>query len=103
MYDSLDEQYRYCVHCSADCWPEPANQKHAMDCPTSTGIYPMDAQEKEYGMICDQCDKDIEDYYGYIDMNTGNPVTRAGAGDIVECVCLGCIAAISILGVSYES
>ena len=55
MIDPLDERRRWCVWCGADCWPDPEYQDHDADCPQTTGLYPVTADDLVDGMLCAEC------------------------------------------------
>lgn len=102
MFDPLDERYRWCIHCSADCWPEPEYQKHDEYCPFVTGLWPVMEEDLKLGMCCGQCMKAFQsgDVYMHINMETALPQSRPA--EMNEIVCVGCATAISILGAKYE-
>lgn len=52
FFDPLDERYRWCIYCNADCWPEPENQQHKDDCPSVTGLFPVDQEMVDLGAEC---------------------------------------------------
>lgn len=93
-FDPLADALRWCVHCRADCWPEPANQRHTPSCPTVTGLYPVTEQERhpEHGLgCCTACSAEFEagDVYVLVDDDTGRPAASPDCGWVV---CLGCAA-----------
>jgi hypothetical protein len=104
MFDPLDEQYRYCMYCKADCWPEPENQKHDLSCPMETGLYPVDDDTIYHEGCCGQCGITFQpgDFEMNIDMETGKVVARFENNKCYEVVCVSCGTAINILGVKYE-
>ena len=40
----MSDDFRWCVHCGADCELDADLQEHAADCPFSTGVWPMQAE-----------------------------------------------------------
>lgn len=101
MFDSLSERYRWCIYCKADCWPEPEHQKHNVDCPMATGLWPITEDDYNMDMCCGMCSEKFEmgEHSMQFDLHTHEVVLR---GDMLEVICIGCAAAISILGVKYE-
>lgn len=95
-YDPLDEKWRWCYYCKADCWPEPDNQRHASDCPTVTGLYPVTEQDEDpwikgtYGACC-ACLRPfaLGDRYVLIDVDTNRPATSPTRSEVT---CVGCAA-----------
>ena len=53
MSDELEDRYRWCVFCGADCWVSPEFQSHADDCPSVTGVFPV--RGEELGGLCESC------------------------------------------------
>lgn len=90
--DPLDDAFRWCVYCCADCWPEPENQRHADTCPTRTGLYPVTEQERDpaggHG-CCTACADPFlpGDHYVLVDDATGRTAPAPDAGWVV---CVGC-------------
>jgi len=72
-----NQQYRWCIHCWADCWPAPEDQQHTLSCPTNTGVYPV--QTADAG--CTAC---------HVRLQPGDVYVLTGSGFVV---CLGCGAA----------
>lgn len=101
MFDSLDDQYRWCIFCKADCWPEQENQEHAADCPQSTNLWPVSDDDYKCEMCCCMCSErfDKDSHSVLVDAVTGEITTLALVSTVI---CIGCAAAISILGVRYE-
>lgn len=101
MFDSLSEQYRWCIYCKADCWPEPEHQKHNPDCPMTTGVYPVTDDDYNMEMCCSMCSERFEQGSSniVIDIVTGEVSPHALISTVI---CIGCAAAISVLGVKYE-
>lgn len=91
MFDELDEQYRYCVYCKADCWLEPENQIHGKECPINTGLFPIDKMMLVTNACCMYCPYIFSEGDLYMLVNETNDV-----------VCIGCATAINILGAKYE-
>lgn len=52
FFDPLDERYRWCFYCKADCWPEAENQQHKDACPSVTGLFPVDQDDVDRGAEC---------------------------------------------------
>lgn len=104
MFDPLDEQYRWCIYCKADCWPEPEHQKHDSNCPMETGLYPVDDDTIEHEGCCGQCAIPFEpgDFEMNVDMETGKIVSQFENNKSYEVICVSCATAISVLGVKYE-
>lgn len=95
-FDPLDDRFRWCIYCGADCWPEPDNQNHDLDCPMTTGLYPITSADLDpwggYGSCC-LCHVPfgVNDLYMLIDDNTGH--ARTGVPSAMSwVVCLGCAA-----------
>lgn len=94
-FNPLDEQYRYCVYCQADCWPERENQQHKPDCPFNTGIYPVLEQDRhpsgDLG-LCSACSSPfaLGDMYVHISDETGIPVTNPAEGSTTWIACITC-------------
>jgi hypothetical protein len=76
LLDPLDEQFRWCIYCGADCWPEGENQRHDLDCPRVTGLYPVDRLLLAAGARCSEgCGHQFQqgDHYGEIPLHTDGP------------------------------
>lgn len=101
MFDPLDEQFRWCVFCKADCWPEPQKQKHNIDCPMSTGLWPITETDYNMDMCCGMCYEKFElnEFSMQFDVEKQQVSLY---GTLLEVICIGCAAAITILGVKYE-
>lgn len=94
-YNPLDPQYRYCVYCGTDCWPEPENRQHAADCPTTTGIYPVRDQDRlPDGSLgaCTACGAPfvVGDFYAHISDETGAVVNNPAEDSTSWVACLPC-------------
>lgn len=91
-FDTLDERYRWCVYCEADCWPEPENQRHDPTCPITTGVFPVDEDPFLPGSFgrCAACDWpfDRDDKYMVANDDTGRCDTAVPPVGWV--VCIGC-------------
>lgn len=92
MFDPLDEAYRWCIYCRADCWPEPEHQQHDADCPIVTGIYPVtDAERDPHGELpcCTACSGQfvLGEVYLLVDVDTGAVAPVPDTGLVV---CIGC-------------
>jgi hypothetical protein len=104
MFDALDEKYRWCIYCKADCWLELENQRHDKTCPFETGLFPVDSDTIERGGCCGQCSTpfELDDFEMNVDMKTGEIVSKFEPYRSYEIVCVGCATAIKVLGVKYE-
>jgi hypothetical protein len=94
-FNPLDDKYRYCVYCFADCWPEPENQRHGPNCPVVTGLFPvMEMERLPDGTFggCSYCAVPLKlgDVYVLVNDDTGT-VTK-GRPTTGWVVCLGCAA-----------
>ncbi len=69
------DEYRWCVHCGADCWPEDA--VHQPGCPQITGLWPATGDE-----VCGHCHQPVEVYVEV-------PLPDVGDGTVEVC-CVGC-------------
>lgn len=92
FFDPLDERYRWCIYCQADCWPEPENQRHQDDCPLVTGLYPVDQDMVERGAQCgygDGCGHvfQLGEFYMATEVKQDGPDTYTTAA------CIGCASA----------
>lgn len=93
-FDPLDDRYRWCVYCQADCWPDPDHQRHDDACPRTTGLYPVRAAELRPGetaILCCRCDTTMAlgELYALIDVETDRPTVHPDRGEVV---CIGCAA-----------
>lgn len=88
----MTDEFRWCVHCGADCWPDKDDQEHASDCPVTTGLWPVTMAELgmrgpddpyAHGMVCMDCNTPFElgDVYA---------LRPTDEGDVFEIVCVGC-------------
>jgi hypothetical protein len=95
------DAFRWCIYCKADCRPDFEYQTHTEDCPNSTNLWPITATDYECEMCCCMCSEQFEkdDFSMLVDVATGKLTSRAMTAAVV---CIGCAAAISILGVKYE-
>ena len=92
----MNDRWRWCVYCGADCWPEPENQRHAQECPVTTGLYTIGPDDEDpwikgtYGGCC-SCGTvfQLGDHYVLIDSDTGKPATSP---ECSETTCVGCAA-----------
>lgn len=93
-YNPLDEQWRWCTYCKADCWLEPENQQHETTCPTVTGLYPVAVEDLEQGVVCPFCQHLFKagDVYVDIDATTGRLVHGRSEDVTTMSACLGCAA-----------
>ncbi|HYQ69063.1 hypothetical protein [Actinophytocola sp.] len=89
FFDPTDERYRWCFYCKADCWPEPENQRHTEDCPSVTGLWPIDQADVDNGARCGRgCGHVFE--VGEVYMDT--EVIEHGRDKITTVTCVGCAA-----------
>ncbi|PWK81692.1 hypothetical protein C8D88_116103 [Lentzea atacamensis] len=94
-FDPLDEKYRWCVYCQADCWPEPENQRHDSECPTNTGIYPVRAEDAlptgDLG-ACTACSQPfaLGDFYVHVSDESGLVVSRPEVDSRSWIACVPC-------------
>lgn len=83
IYNPLDEKWRWCVYCNADCWPEVP--PHAKDCPLVTGLYPVDE---------DMLTNEVRCGCGYVfqhgDLYVETEVTKIGPDTHCVVACIGC-------------
>lgn len=90
FFDPLDEKYRWCIYCNADCWPELENQRHGVDCPSVTGLYPVDQgmvdHHAECGGGCGHVFK-LGEVYMHTQVEHNGPDTTVTVG------CIGCASA----------
>lgn len=90
FFDPLDEKYRWCIWCQADCWPEPENRQHKADCPSVTGIYPVDQDMLDREARCGYG----EDGCGYVfkpgDFYMDTEVSTNGPDKYCTVACIGC-------------
>ena len=75
------QRYRWCVHCGADCWPEPHHQRHQLDCPAVTGVFPVLPGALGRCTSCGQPFGDT-DCYALVEHTDG----------LAWVICLGCAA-----------
>lgn len=104
-FDPMDEAFRWCVFCKADCWPDPEFQSHDDDCPNVTGIFPIDERTmpptafKENGapdIRCCRCDRTMTTHYRLVDA----PGTEGADPPVKLVVCDDCAMAVELLGES---
>lgn len=98
-YDHLADEYRWCVYCKADCWPEPENQQHQPDCASITGLYPvMPTDLNPWGGYgdCSACHTPfaLGDLYVIANMDT-ETVDGSRSGYVV---CVGCGSVAAPIG-----
>lgn len=77
-----DDDFRYCIHCAADCWED--EPEHGPGCPSVTGLWPITERELQpAGMVCMDCGDEFKvgDTYA---------LRPTATDDIFEIVCLGC-------------
>lgn len=102
-FDPLDEKYRWCVYCKADCWPDPAY--HADDCPVTTGRYPVEEGRGLGPSACCRCDKEFPEgsFYRLI-LAPGeiNDPEDDHEFKTYLTVCEDCAMAVELLGASAE-
>jgi len=96
-FNPLDEKYRWCIYCNADCWPEPQNQQHQANCPKNTGVYPVLEQDLQpYGCSCSACRTPFKLGDLYVLANVDSEKVDGSASGYV--VCLGCGATAAPIG-----
>lgn len=94
-FNPLDDKYRWCIYCQADCWPEHENQQHAQECLTNTGIYPVRADEAlptgDLG-VCTACSHPfaLGDFYVHVSDETGLVVNRPAPESRTWIACVPC-------------
>jgi hypothetical protein len=96
-YNPLDEKWRWCYYCKADCWPEPENQQHGSDCPMVTGLWPITEQDEDpwtkgfYSRCC-TCSEpfNLGDTYVLVDVETDKASRLPDCGEVT---CVGCAVA----------
>lgn len=87
FFEPLDEKYRWCVYCGADCWPEPENQQHKGDCPSVTGLWPVSQEDVERGASCGkECGHvfQLGEYYMHTEVEENGP------DKVVTVACIAC-------------
>lgn len=77
--------HRDCVHCGADTWFMPGG--HRNSCPEKTGLWPIEQYMLTTGAVCFHCCELFRDDDYYMTVGPNNEVT-----------CVGCAAAIELLG-----
>lgn len=91
----FEDRYRWCVYCGTDCWED--EPEHGPDCPSTTGLWPVEAEHlgplatcpkcahewRLYGMTCAECG---------VEFKEGDLVAHqtTDRDDVVVIVCLGC-------------
>lgn len=102
-----DDPFRWCVHCGTDCQVD--EPEHADTCPATTGVWPVREEEafrcphcgkNTREMTCMDCGDPLEvgDHYALRDPETQQLVIKPEAWGIGEVICLGCAAALGLLG-----
>lgn len=87
-----EPDFRFCKWCGTDCDDFPGLEPdHLPACPQSTGLFPVEASDVEYGMVCMDCNTpfDLGDFY--VQRETETP-------DVAEIVCLGCGMLSAVVG-----
>jgi hypothetical protein len=104
MFDTENETYRYCIYCETDCWLEPEYQLHAEDCPVKTGLWPVNKSDYDMDIYCGMCPVKFElnDFYMHYDLNKNIVSSPSDQNGVLQVICIGCAASISILGIKYE-
>lgn len=97
-HDALDERYRHCIYCRADCWPEPGQRQHHKHCPVTLGLYPITWREADPSGTPPRCCSCSElfrfgDQYALLDADSGRPAVSPERGEVV---CLGCAASAAV-------
>lgn len=78
----MSGRYDVCVYCFAPgC--ETKTAVHALTCPEMTGLYPVDADDIQRGMVCAECGCEFKqgDVYAHL---------RTGDDEVFIVVCVGC-------------
>lgn len=101
--DLNDELDRGCIYCGVDC--DQDHPQHAVDCPQSTGVYPVTEQDLgvrgpndpyAHGMRCMDCEAEFKvgDFYTHRTIQEADPdaPNEWAAAPIYEVICLGCAA-----------
>jgi hypothetical protein len=96
--DREREPFRWCVFCDADCDVDEAD--HADDCPSSTGIYPVEVHKHCETCSCDGttfcCDCGAElrvgDFYMHREIEAEGPLPGLAGAAVYEVICIGCKA-----------
>lgn len=102
--DENDERFRWCVYCGADCAVDEDEQEHKSDCPVSTGLWPVRAEDYHRCSHCGEVDVDaccmdcgapfkLGDVYVLRDADTGEIARRPYVGEVV---CVGCGAQVEV-------
>jgi hypothetical protein len=89
IFDPLDERYRWCKYCRADCWPDPENQQHDASCPARTGLWPIEQDDVAAGA---QCGRGCGYVFQLSDVYLDTEVIEHGRDKITTVTCLGCAA-----------
>lgn len=87
---SLDDEFRWCVYCGADCEPAPEEQRHAADCATVTGIYPLDEDDLAMHLACVDCGAAFQAGDSYLLRDADIADGAIGVPPISFIVCLDC-------------
>lgn len=90
-FDSLDDKYRYCVYCRADCWPGEEFQVHELDCARLTGLFPVDVDLVAHGATCG-CGYVFKSGDFYLD----SELDVSGADPVSVLVCVECALSVSL-------
>jgi hypothetical protein len=102
-FDPLDDKWRWCVYCKADCWPEVENQEHADDCPTVTGRYPVEPNGGP--SACCRCEVELKvgGFYRHICVReAGDTGDELADAPVYETVCEDCAMQVELLGAPRE-
>jgi hypothetical protein len=100
-FDPLDDNWRWCVYCKADCWPDEPD--HDEDCPSVTGRYPIDhpAEKPAPPSECCRCGHEFEKGRGEV----YRLIRIAGDEDLddheyptYESVCEDCAIRVELMG-----
>jgi hypothetical protein len=90
FFDPLDEKYRWCIYCQADCWPEPENQQHAADCPRTTGLFPVTQDMVDNRVECCYGDNGCGHVFQLGEFYMDTEVETNGPDTVVTVACIGC-------------
>lgn len=97
FFDPLADEFRWCIYCKADCWPELENQQHADDCPSVTGLYPVDQEMLDLGVRCGYGDADCGHVFKRGEFYMETEVEHHGPNKYVTVACIGCAAGESLM------
>lgn len=90
IFDALADEFRWCVYCKADCWPEPENRRHSADCPQSTGLYPVDQDMVDRDARCGYGDGTCGHVFQLGEVYMHTEVEVDGGDTYATVACVGC-------------